>query len=248
MISHRDARILICEGYRRLFGHEPIRPVAQLIQAIGVLETNLGAGWSKHVWDQLKTKYGADSESSLYPTWGAITAGREWSGKTFEHKDSKPNPDGSSTWYVTSFRVHETAAEAAQDLAKIVCLAEPRGYPPRHKVVLPAALKGDVYGFSAALYDTGYYRGFGKTREDRIAGHHKAVTNALARICKALGEEPPSKIDADLYQAEALKSEQESRDWASLKARALEAQIDVLEIIRLDAMKDLTNSTDGEGQ
>jgi hypothetical protein len=243
MVSHRDARILICEGYRRLFGHEPIRPVAQLIQTVGVLESNYGTGWSKHVWDQLKAKYG--DTQLLYPTWGAITAGREWLGKTFEHKDSKPKADGTNEWYVTSFRVHETPAEAAQDLARIVCLAEPKGYPPRHKVVLPAALKGDVHGFSAGLYDTGYYRGFGKTREERIAGHHKAVTNALARICKSLGEDPPNTVDAELFRAESLRAEQDSKSWADLRARALDAQIDVLEIIRLDAMKELAGGSSG---
>jgi hypothetical protein len=223
--SHRDARVLICEGYRRCFGVEPERSVAQLVQAVGVLESNYGAGWSNAVWDELDAMYG-----TCYPTWGAITATMAWTGKTFEHRDSRPATaaelaagKGPNIWYITSFRVHDTAADAAKDLVRVVCLAEPRGYVPRHKLVMPAAKRGDAKAFSAALYDTGYYRGFGPDRDTRIAGHHKAVSSALARIAKALGEEPPSipETTADLSDPE----------WDALRVLAVRDRINTDAIV-----------------
>lgn len=245
-ISHRDARILICEGYRKLFGGEPPRAVAQLAQSVAWLEANYGAGWRPHVWEQLRSKYG---DVPMFPTWGAITAGKEWSGKTFEHKDSYPdhkNPKADkngNVWYSTAFRVHDTAADAAKDLVRIVYLAEPKGYQPRHKTVLPAALAGDPYAFSAAMYDSGYYRGFGKTREERIAGHHKAVMNALARICKALGEDPPNKINAAEFNAALATAESEVKSNAELRALALEAPL----VDTRDRSYHQEPSTDDEG-
>jgi hypothetical protein len=219
-VTHRDARILICEGYRRVWGVEPLRHVAQLVQCVALLEAHYGQGWGKVVWDDLEARYGAGPH---YPTWGAITAGREWTGKIFAHRDSRPKSDGSSEWYETNFRVHKNLEEAAQDLVRIVTLAEPRGYPARHKVVMPAAKLGDAYAFSAALYDTGYYRGFGATRAERIAGHHSAVVRSLNSICKALGEEPPSLAAAAVAVAEQQAAEADARSWAELRAEAISA-------------------------
>jgi hypothetical protein len=235
-VTHREARTLICEGYRKLFGQEPPRSVAQLAQAVALLESNYGKGWRSHVWEQLRAKYG---DAELHPTWGAITATKSWTGKTFEHRDSRPNADGTNTWYSTSFRVHDTAAEAAEDLVRIVYLVDPPGYPPRHETVLPAALAGDVYGFSEALY--GYYLGFGRDKAERVAGHHKGMTRCLAVICKALGEDPPNKIDAAEYLKALAESEQEFRCWAELKAQVVEANaaLDVLGIIRAEGLKEL---------
>ncbi len=215
--SHRDARVLICEGYRRCFGVEPERSVAQLVQAVGVLEANYGAGWSDAVWDYV------DAHGGGFPTWGAITAGPGWTGKTFEHRDSRPKADGTNEWYVTKFRVHDTAADAAKDLVRVVCLAEPRGYLPRHKLVMPAAKRGDALAFSAALYDTGYYRGFGPDRNARIAGHHKAVSSALARIGKALGEDPPN-IPEDT-------AELTDPEWEALRVLAVRDRINTDAIV-----------------
>ncbi len=230
-ISHRDARILLCEGYRKCFGHEPARAVAQLVQAVAILETNYGQGWG----------HGLSTAGSGSNNWGAITAGREWTGDTFEHKDSRPKDDGTNEWYVTKFRVYPTPADGAKDLIRIVFLAEPKGYRPRHATVLPAALGGDPHAFSAAMYDTGYYRGFGKTRDERIAGHHKAVTNAIARVCKSLGEEPPNKVDAALYNEATKLSEAEDLCWVQLRAQVLAATaaLDVIGIVRADGMRDM---------
>ncbi len=234
--SHRDARVLICEGYRKLFGHEPSRPVAQLVQAVGIIESGYGMYWRQKVWDELHAKYGA---APIFPTWGAITAGKSWAstGKTFSHGDTRPNADGTNTPYVTLFRAHDSALEAATDLVRIVYLAEPPGYPPRHKTVLPAAKAGDVYGFSDALY--GYYLGQGKTKAERVAGHHKAMTNALARMCKALGEEPPSKEAAALMNAAQSEADLEEKSWAELRAEALEAQLDVIGTLGNEALREL---------
>jgi hypothetical protein len=235
-ISHRDARIMICEGFRKLFGHEPARHVAQLVQCVGIIESGYGQYWRAHVFDQLKAKYGAEP---AFPTWGAVTAGKSWTGKTFSHGDTRPNSDGSDTPYVTLFRAHDSLGDAAKDLVKQVYLVEPPGYPPRHKTVLPAANAGDVYGFSFALY--GYYLGRGKTKEERVAGHHKAVVNAMARMCKALGEDPPNKIDAAAYNEALANADAEWKSWAELRAEALEANalLDVIGTLRTDALREM---------
>lgn len=228
--AHREARDLIREGYRRCFGADAPRPVAQLVQAVGVLEANYGAGWSDAVWADLDARYPG---AVVYPTWGAITAGSTWTGKTFSHRDSRPATAAElaagkadakgNVWYVTNFRVHDTAIDAARDLVRVVCLVEPRGYRPRHEVVMPAAKRGDAYAFSAALYDTGYYRGFGPDRGTRIAGHHKAVTSALVRIAKALGEPPPTVPDTatDLSDPE----------WEALRVLAVRDRINTDAIV-----------------
>ena len=44
-----------------------------------------------------------------------------------------------------------------------------------------AALNCNVDEVSAQLYDTGYYQGFGKTREERIANHQKADAQRASR-------------------------------------------------------------------
>jgi len=157
-----------------------------------MLETNCGAGW------RLPEAVGSNN-------WGAITAGAAWTGDTFEHKDSYPDADGVNHWYTTKFRKYPTPAAGAKDLICVVYLARPS--------VLKAARERNAYAFSAGLYDTVYYKGFGKTREERIAAHHKAVTGCLARIARDLQEvslEPTAQeiTDAELtaYQ-DSLRTE-----------------------------------------
>jgi hypothetical protein len=223
-ISHRDARIMICEGYRRIYGAEPSRSVAQCVQAVGILETNYGQGWSPKV-------PGAVGSFNM----GAITAGREWTGETFEHRDSYPDATGKNIWYSTKFRRYPSAQDGMTDLVRIVYAKRPSA--------LAAAKAGDSYAFSAAMYDTTYYKGFGKTREERIANHHKAVTGAIARMCKALGEDAPTKIDAAAFNAAADEAEADDRSWAELRAEAMGAQVDVVGALHADAMADLAGMT-----
>ena len=177
MVTHKDARILVQEGFRRCYGTEPTLVQAQCVQAIGVLETSYGQGWSKAI-------PGAFGSNNI----GAVTAGAEWSGATFEHKDSYPDSAGVNHWYTTKFRAYPSLADGFADLVNIVYIVRP--------AALAAATRGDVYGFSAALYASHYYLGFGKTDNERIAHHHAAVMAAIAAQCKELHEAPPHAFTA----------------------------------------------------
>ena len=178
MITHREARVLVAEGFRRVFSREPTRAQAQCCQAIGWLETQYGWGWQ-----------GGPGQGSN--NIGAITKGSGWTGPTFEHRDSEPRDDGSSRWYVTQFRAYPTAAAGFEDLVRGVFL-----WLTRDLYVLPPATRGDLEAFSRALYNTGYYKGFGATPEQRIEGHWRKVLDACARFARELGEPMPDGSDA----------------------------------------------------
>lgn len=193
IISHADARALLREGWRRCYGSELLLPVAQCVQAVGWLETNYGMGWSEAI------PGAADSNN-----WGAITAGAEWYGSTFEHRDSRPDSDGNNIWYTTRFRRYPTPQDGATDLVNIV-------YLTRLASVIDAAKRGDTLGFSTALYNTGYYKGFGKTPDERVARHHAAVLAAISLQVKALCEEPPKAITAEQLATAEAAAEQQCR-------------------------------------
>jgi hypothetical protein len=179
-LSHKDARSVVEVAFLRRFGRAPTRPEAQCVQAVGWLETNYGGGW--------KPGEGLGSNN-----WGAITAGGSWTGATFEHRDSRPRPDGTNEWYVTKFRAYKTPADGAEDLVRVVYqLVIGRGPSlDRSVMVLRPATQGDVLGVSTGLYDSKYYAGFGKNRDERIAGHYAKMIRSLRQIAKAIGEAMP---------------------------------------------------------
>ncbi len=212
MISHRDARILVCEGFRRIYGWEPTRPIAQCAQAVAFLETGYGDGWSAAI-------PGADDSNNM----GAITAGSSWSGDTFEHRDSYPNDKGENVSYSTKFRRYATPQDGMTDLIRIVYL--------KRAAVLAAAKRGDTLGFSTELYRSRYYLGFGKTDAERIGNHHKAVSSAIKRMCSALGEQPP--------HVDVAAPDLDDVEWSRLRALAVRDRIDVGGVLRIDAMREL---------
>lgn len=192
-ISHSDAKQIVSEAFARVFFREPSRPARQLAQAVGWLETGYGQHWDAR---------GAGSNN-----WGAIQAHSGWSGKTFDYVDTRPNADGTSTPYRQRFRVYASPAEGAEDLVRTVYtggrnpplgltekIINPHG--ARGKVVLEPGTLGEAAAFSAGLYDTVYYQGFGRTREERIAHHLRAVLNACAIACRETGEPMPDGSNA----------------------------------------------------
>jgi len=171
MASHKENRSAIIQGFKHTFRSEPPLPVAQLLHATAQIETSCGEGW---------TGPGKDSNN-----WGAIQKG-SWRGETFDYVDTHPNPDGTSTKYRVPFRKYPTRVAGAADLARVVYKVN-----GRDETVLAAAVEGDAFGFSTAMYESGYYEGFGKTKSDRIRNHHKAIMRALNTHAKALGESLP---------------------------------------------------------
>ncbi len=171
MATHQENRDAVIQGFKHTFGHEPSLPVAQLLHATAQIETSCGAGWK-----------GVGKGSN---NWGAIQKG-SWKGDTFEYFDTHPNPDGTSTKYEISFRKYPTRMAGAADLARVVYKVR-----RRDQSVLVAAQDGDALGFSTAMYESGYYEGFGKSKSARIHNHHKAIMRALSMHAKALGEALP---------------------------------------------------------
>lgn len=185
-MNHADIRILLREAFRQIFSREATRGEAQCLQAIASLESNYGQGWKP-----------PGNGSNNY---GAIQAGSSWNGDTFQYTDTRPNADGTSTPYVTKFRKYPTPIAGAVDLVKVVYMN--RG---RDKLALAPASAGDTLGFSRGLHASGYYEGHGKTVEDRIANHHKAVERSIRSQAEALHEGLPPSMAHKPRERQTLK-------------------------------------------
>jgi peptidoglycan hydrolase-like protein with peptidoglycan-binding domain len=171
-------RLLVREAFRRRFVREPNRSEAQCMQGIAILETSCGSGWHKPSSWPLGAIF--DPENM-----GAIQKGG-WSGRTFTYTDTHPNADGTSTPYRIEFRYYDCAQAGTDDLGRVVY-----AILDRTRQVLAPATRGDIFGVSAGLHSTGYYEGFGKTPTERIANHCRALRNAIAHQCAAIGEDMP---------------------------------------------------------
>lgn len=198
-MNHADMRLLLRDAFARVFSREPSQPEAQCLQAIAALESNYGQGWKPP---------GNGSNN-----FGAIQAGASWSGATFQYTDTRPNADGSSTPYVTKFRKYATPIDGAIDLVKVVY--QNRG---RDKLALVPAGKGDTLGFSRGLHSSGYFEGFGKTVEDRIANHHKAVERSIRAQADALHEALPADLANKPLVKQTVKLGSSGPDVQTLQA------------------------------
>jgi hypothetical protein len=173
-VNHAQARQDAIEGFKRALNRPPSISEVLCLQAVGALETAYGRGWST-----------PESKGSF--NMGAITAGGSWKGATFEHKDSMPQSDGTSTWYTTKFRKYPSAIDGWTDLARIMYVNRP--------AVLKAATAGDTFGVSAALYETKYFFGTGATIKTRIERHHTALLRWVIEQCQALGDPFPVGVE-----------------------------------------------------
>lgn len=179
---HAHARGVVLRAFREVFGRPPNEGEAQAAQLVGWLESHYGRGWRSS---------GVGSNN-----WGAIQGGIASGscspntpppvcapGAGFLHGDTQPQPDGSSKHYMCCYRVYPTEEAGAADLIRVM-------YGGKRERVRQAAARGDLEGVSREMYDTGYYQGFGATREQRIAGHHKRMKRDLPRIAEAAGFAP----------------------------------------------------------
>lgn len=184
-MTHAQMREILRAAFRRVIGRSARVSELQCLQAIASLESAYGQGWKGQ---------GKGSKNL-----GAIQAGSSWRGKTYSYTDTTPQADGSSKPYVTRFRWYDTWEEAADDLVRVVFVNR-----QRTQKVLPYAYAGDTHGFSAGLYDTVYYEGFGRDgpdpgdspREERIANHHRAVVASIRAQALALDEPLPADVAA----------------------------------------------------
>lgn len=169
--SHVQARALVNEAFKNVYGREATRNEAQFAQAVARIETNYGAAWKDA---------GAGSNNM-----GAVQSGRPPCNPatSFEYTDTHPTSAGSVPYRIC-FKKYPTPAAGMEGLIAVLYKQRP--------AVLAAAATGDIRAFSSAMYDTKYYEGFGATREARIANHVKAITGVLVGITKALDEPMPA--------------------------------------------------------
>lgn len=175
------AREIIIKAFPKVMGRQPTEGEIQAVQAVARLETGYGNGWKEA---------GRGSNN-----WGAIQCGSSCKvngkcdlSKSFEHRDSTPQDDGTTKWYVTCFKKYPTPEDGAADLIATLFKSDRKstkgGQGTRGERLSAAVANGDLKGFSEAMYDTVYYEGFGKTKEERVANHMKAMNKALNDISK----------------------------------------------------------------
>lgn len=184
MLSHAEAFELVSGAVGKVLGDQP-RSVAVFCQAVGCLESSYGRSWKgpgqgSHNWGAIQHK--------CPPCHPSLVAEPGKHG-CFTYKDTRPNDDGSSTPYAVCFRTWVNDEEGVEALVRTV-------YSTRRKSVLEAAAAHDVWAFSAAMYDTGYYQGFGQTREIRISHHADTVRRIVRAIERALDGEQPAQVVA----------------------------------------------------
>lgn len=160
MTSHIQARQYAAQSLGAVFGGAAPGEVAAEA-GVACLETSYGDGWK-----------GAGKGSF---NQGAIQCGSGWKGDRFYYVDTHPNADGTSTPYRVDFRKYPTMLDGWVDLCKVVFVNRGRS------IVRTAAQALDWLGVSRGLHKTGYYEGFGKTVEDRIANHNRALVRAIAK-------------------------------------------------------------------
>jgi murein L,D-transpeptidase YcbB/YkuD len=97
----------------------------------------------------------------------------------FTYQDSSPQSDGTSKTYAVCFRTWVNDEEGVEALVRTV-------YSQRREIVLEAAKANNIWAFSAAMYDTAYYQGFGATRDIRISHHADSMRRIVATIENAL--------------------------------------------------------------
>lgn len=167
-------------------GRDPYRSECAAVHAVSDLETNCGAGWKGP---------GVGSNN-----WGAVQATKAWraaGGKVFEYRDTHPNPDGTSTSYAVGFRVYDSPLDGCRDVVQILI---------RMGVLGDAGVahtERTIGAVSRRMYQKGYYEGFGKTPEDRIANHARTLGNVAARAARELGE-PPGLVSAPPLPADIV--------------------------------------------
>ena len=175
MTTHAEAREFARQALIRRFGREPFRGEIAVLAGVACLETSYGDGWR-----------GSGKGSN---NMGAIQCGSSWKGDRFSYIDTHPTADGKNVPYRIDFRKYLTPDAGWDDLVKVVY--ENRG----RSCVRNAACVGDYYLASKFLHDTGYYEGFGKTVQERIQNHHRALMRSIAA---ADGAQKPTVVVSTL--------------------------------------------------
>lgn len=180
-VTHAQARTYAIDGFKLALATEPSEAEAMFEQGIGLLETSYAQGWK-----------GAGVGSNNV---GADQAGRPPCNpaNSFLYTDTHPNPDGSSTTYAACFKRYPDLTRGFAGLAEIMYV-QMSSHPGKPSVRI-AAGTGNIYEVSRALYENGYYEGFGTSPAIRIANHYQSLRRRINEIAAALGEKMPDGFD-----------------------------------------------------
>lgn len=162
--THEEARKVLELAYQ-LQEQPPTTAELQLAAAVAHLESHYGDAWRRR---------GVRPDPH---NWGNVQCGHvsPCGPGCFEAPDSDPETGA----YAACFRIYGSPVFGAA--AMLEQLYRREGVPD-------AMRNGDARAMAAAMYDTGYYRGHGDTREERIDGYARGLEARRAQIAKALGE------------------------------------------------------------
>lgn len=138
--------------------------VYQAVQAVSLIESSYGQGWKPP---------GNGSNNT-----GAVQC-PDCGENCFEYTDTHPNADGTSTKYRVCFKKYTSLIDGVADQML---------YQFRFPETFDACIQGNLYGVSFGMHKSGYYEGFGKTKEERIMGHYGAMKRAVTTIAAGCGE------------------------------------------------------------
>lgn len=170
-ISHAQARPIVAEAYRRVFGTEATVNALQIAQGVSIGESHYGQ-------DAFKNLETGTSESNTN-NWAAQQCGKmkpPCEDPCFESTDS----DAKGVRYQGCFRRFDTPEEGAEGFMRVLYEQRP--------TVLAAANRGDVDLVAAEMRRTGYYQA-------PLTRYRTALNRNVDAVAKALGEPratPPS--------------------------------------------------------
>lgn len=181
---HAWAREILLKAFKKVVGRDPTLAEIQLAQSVALGESGYGRGWHKS----------KSRSTGPWPpmNWGAIQTGRkpDENGQcpvgSFDYGDTSPDTGA----YRMCFKAYPSHEAGAEDLIRVLFLSKRKGNyaVSRAEGNLQAAQNQSITEFSTAMYDTGYYEGFGPNREARINWHKKYMVDKLNSITKALNE------------------------------------------------------------
>lgn len=172
----RWARQAVLAGWQKVHpGTTPTLPEIQAIQGWSRVESMYG-GWGNHPRcgnaGVGSNNWGSVQVAKL-PKDGVCPVPNAFLCSDYDAKSDKT--------YAVCFYTYATPADGAAAVVKHMTTLRPKTW---------AAIKtGNAEAIATAMYDEHYYGGFGATREIRIEGGVKALTNATKAISAAL-EEP----------------------------------------------------------
>jgi hypothetical protein len=180
--GHAFGRDKLLAVWPSVLGGAPSVRARQLVQAVSAGEGGYGLATYRRLSIPEGVTIGTTSDSN---NWGAVQCGTKLpcSPSCFVATDSSPrlitdaNPRG---LYDSCYRRHATPEEGAAAYLKTL-VANRAGV----RAILES---GSATSMARAMFESGYYEGYGPTKEARIANYAKGIMYNATNLSKALGE------------------------------------------------------------